>query len=402
VRGRSLPLAAALAVAGALGALAVGLAADMPGGELGHLAFMLAVAVPVTLAVVLGASRLLSTTSLRRRLVGIAALSGLAGLANLAALAALMLVDHHDVVLVAALLVYSLGVGAGTALALGRSASSAIARLEGTASRLAAGDLSARVGRLQTAPELNALAETLDEMAGRLDDAIRHERTIESQRHDLITAVSHDLRTPLASLRAMVEAIDDEVVEDRPTMRRYAGEMRRSIGSLVDLVDDLFELVQLEASAIEAEARRATVEEIVGAAVAACDGQAMRKGLRVETHLDGTEDTPCSPHLGRVLQNLLQNAIRHTPADGTVRVEADRDAGGLRLTVSDDGEGIPPEALEHIFDPFWRGDAARAGEGSGIGLTLAKRIVESLGGQIRVESTPATGSRFAVVVPERA
>jgi signal transduction histidine kinase len=199
----------------------------------------------------------------------------------------------------------------------------------------------------------------------------------------------------------MIEAIDDGVVSDAPTMRRYAVEMRRSIGSLVCLVDDLFELVQLEPAAIEAEARRATVEEIVDAAVAACNGQAARKGLRVETHLEGAEDARCSPHLGRVLQNLLQNAIRHTPTDGTVRVEAGRDAGALRLTVSDDGEGIPKEALERIFDPFWRGDAARAGEGSGIGLTLAKRIVESLGGQIRVESEPAQGARFAVLVPER-
>jgi signal transduction histidine kinase len=400
VNGRPLPLVG-FALAGAIGALAVGLAAGMPGGELGHLALMLGVAVPATLAVVLGAARLLSTTSLRRRLVGVAAISALAGLANLAALAALMLVDHHDLVLVAALLVYSLGVGVGAALALGRSASTAIARLEVTARRLASGDLSARVGRLGTGPELDALAATLDDMAARLDEAIRRERTIESQRGDLITAVSHDLRTPLASLRAMVEAIDDGVVSDAPTMRRYAVEMRRSVGSLVCLIDDLFELVQLEPAAIEAEARRATVEEIVDAAVAACDGQAARKGLRVETRLDGAGDARCSPHLGRVLQNLLQNAIRHTPADGTVRVEAGRDAGELRLTVSDDGEGMSKEALERIFEPFWRGDTARAGEGSGIGLTLARRIVESLGGQIRVESEPARGSRFAVLVPER-
>jgi signal transduction histidine kinase len=397
--GRSLPMAA-FALAGALGALVVGLAAGMRGGELGHLALALAVAVPVTLGVVIGAARLLSTTSLRRRLVGVAALSALAGLANLAALAALMLVDHHDLVLVAALLVYSLGVGVGTALALGRTASTAISRLEATAGRLAAGDLSARVGRLGTGPELDALAATLDDMAARLDEAIRRERTVESQRRDLITAVSHDLRTPLASLRAMVEAIDDGVVSDTPTMRRYAVEMRRSIGSLVCLVDDLFELVQLDDAVIEAEARRATVEEIVSAAVAACDGQAARKGLRVETQLDGAGEARCSSHLSRVLQNLLQNAIRHTPADGTVLVEAGRDAAGLRLSVSDEGEGISEQALERIFDPFWRGDAARAGEGSGIGLTLAKRIVESLGGQIRVESEPAQGARFAVFVPE--
>jgi signal transduction histidine kinase len=232
-------------------------------------------------------------------------------------------------------------------------------------------------------------------------DAAERQRRIERQRRDLITAISHDLRTPLASLRAMAEAIDEEVVDDPDTMRRYAREMRRSTEALATLVDDLFELAQLDAGAIEAEASRATVEEVVGSALGACDGEAHRKGLRLETRLDGTGSALCSPRLGRVLQNLIQNAIRHTPADGTVVVEALRQRGSLQLIVSDTGEGIPPDALERVFDPFWRGDAARGGEGSGLGLALSKRIVESLGGQIRVESEPARGSRFAVLVPDR-
>jgi signal transduction histidine kinase len=232
-------------------------------------------------------------------------------------------------------------------------------------------------------------------------DAVEHQRRVERQRRDLITAISHDLRTPLASLRAMAEAIDEEVVDDPGTMRRYAAEMRRSTESLARLVDDLFELAQLEAGAIEAEARRATVAEVVGSALGACGGHAQRKGLRLETRLDGAGSVPCSPRLGRVLQNLIQNAIRHTPADGTVRVEARRDRGALRLVVSDTGDGIPADSLDRIFDPFWRGDAARGGEGSGLGLALSKRIVESLGGQIRVESEPARGSSFAILVPDR-
>jgi signal transduction histidine kinase len=233
-------------------------------------------------------------------------------------------------------------------------------------------------------------------------DAVARERAVEAQRRDLITAVSHDLRTPLASLRAMAEAIDEGVVRDPPTMRRYAADMRRSAESLGTLIDDLFELVQLEPQAIAAEARRATVQEVVSAALAACGAQAKRKGLRLETELNGVADVPCSPRVGRVLQNLVQNAIRHTPADGTVRVEAERRPGALRLTVSDTGEGIPADSLERIFDPFWRGDAARTTEGSGLGLALSKRIVESLGGEIEVESDPARGSSFAVLLRESA
>jgi signal transduction histidine kinase len=166
-------------------------------------------------------------------------------------------------------------------------------------------------------------------------------------------------------------------------------------------VDDLFELVQLEPQAIAAEARRVTVAEVVDAALAACGADARRKGLRLETKLDGAATAPCSPHLGRVVQNLLQNAVRHTPADGTVRVEAERHRGTLRLTVSDNGEGIPADALTSVFDPFWRGDASRTSEGSGLGLAITKRIVEALGGEIEVASKPGRGSRFAVMLSER-
>jgi signal transduction histidine kinase len=231
-------------------------------------------------------------------------------------------------------------------------------------------------------------------------DAISREREIQRQRRDLITAVSHDLRTPLASLRAMAEAIDEGVVSDPATLRQYVAEMRRSVDALVALIDDLFELAQVDAGAIEVESRRATVEEVVAKAVAACDGQATEKGLRVEARIAEVAGSSCSPRLTRVVQNLLQNAIRHTPADGTVLVEAHRETGSLRLTVEDTGEGIPAESADRIFEPFWRGDAARSSDGSGLGLTLAKRIVESLDGQIQVDTDLGRGARFAVVVPE--
>jgi signal transduction histidine kinase len=231
-------------------------------------------------------------------------------------------------------------------------------------------------------------------------EARARERALEAQRRDLIVAVSHDLRTPLASLRAMAEAIDDGIVDDPPTLRRYVGEMRAGIDALVALVDDLFEFAKLDAGALGAEVERATVTEVVERALSACDGQAVEKGLRIEARIDAVAAASCSPHLTRVVQNLLQNAIRHTPADGTVLVSADRGPAGVVLTVEDDGEGIPADALERVFDPFWSSDPSRTGNGSGLGLALAKRIVESLGGRIEVESEPERGSRFAVLVPE--
>jgi len=237
-------------------------------------------------------------------------------------------------------------------------------------------------------------------MAARLSASLERHRAAEAQRSDLITAVSHDLRTPLAGLRAMVEAIDDGVVDDVATVRRYVAEMRGAVDSLVVLVDDLFELVQLDAGAIGAESERARLDDVVRSAVAACDAQAAEKGLALETKLNGAAAARCSPRITRVIQNLLQNAIRHTPADGSVRVEARQAGDRIEVVVADSGEGIEPAALERVFDPFWRGDAARSSEGAGLGLALAKRIVEALGGSIVVESEPTRGSRFAIVLPE--
>jgi signal transduction histidine kinase len=165
------------------------------------------------------------------------------------------------------------------------------------------------------------------------------------------------------------------------------------------LVDDLFELVQLEAGAIAAETRRARLEAVVAAAVDACRGDALEKRLRVQTSLGEAGQHLCSPRLTRVVQNLLQNAIRHTPADGTVRVEARLEADRLEVVVADDGEGIPASQIARVFEPFWRGDAARATPGAGLGLALARRITQALGGDISVDSPPHGGARFAIVLP---
>jgi signal transduction histidine kinase len=398
---RPLTLAGAIALAGALASLGIGALAGMPGHELGHLALLLLPA--VVLSGVTGAlvAPLLMRSRLRSRLVALALVATLVGLANLAVIAWLMFLSAHEAAQVALLLVYSTAAGIGVALAAARTSVAAVDRLTATARRLADGDLEARAGPLNADPELETIAAGLDDMAARLSASLERHRAAEEQRRDLVTAVSHDLRTPLAGLRAMVEAIDEGVVDDPRTVRRYVTEMRGAVESLVVLVDDLFELVQLDAVALVAESERARLDDVVRSAVAACDAQAIEKGLALETKLDGAAAAHCSPRVTRVIQNLLQNAIRHTPADGTVRVEAHRVRDQLEVVVEDSGEGIEPASLERIFDPFWRGDAARAGPGSGLGLALAKRIVEALGGSIVVESEPARGSRFAILLPHQ-
>ena len=392
-------VAALIAALGALATLAIGLGA-FGAGEAGQLALLMLVAIVLSAVATAVAMPRLARASLRVRLVSIAAFSTLIGFANLVVLSLLMLVDAHVATVLAVLLVYSTAAAVGAALATARTTSEAIARIGNTARRLAAGDLDARTGPVAAGGEIDSLARSLDDMAGRLASSLERERAAESQRRSLVTAVSHDLRTPLSGLRAMIEAIEDGVVDDPSTIRRYIHEMGSSVDSLVALVDDLFELVQLDAGAIQAETERARVEEVVHSALAACEAQASTKGLVVQARIDGAAEIPCSPRLTRVVQNLVQNAIRHTPSDGTVVVEASHRERELQLAVVDTGDGIGDEALDHVFEPFWRGDSARATQGSGLGLALAKRIVEALGGSIAVESGSARGARFAVLVPD--
>lgn len=399
---RPVALAAVVAVVGGLGTIAVGALMGMGGAELVHLALLLLPAAAVTVVAAVLAGPLLRRASFRARLVAVALVAAVASLANLGALAALMFVDAHDAALMGVLLAYSLGAGVAAALVTSRSQTSAVGRLARAADRLAQGDLDARIGSLEAGPELDSLARTLDDMAGRVQRSIAAERAADRVRRDLITAVSHDLRTPLAGLRAVAEAIEDGVVDDPPTLRRYMTDLRAQVETLSVLVDDLFELVQLEEGALLRESSRTRLGDVIGSAIDACRSQAAAKGLVVERRLDGAGSATCSPRIGRVLQNLLQNAIQHTPADGTIRIEAHRRPQAVEVVVADSGEGIPAEALDRVFDPFWRGDRSRSGAGSGLGLALAKRIVEALGGRITVESAPARGSRFAVLVPDQA
>jgi signal transduction histidine kinase len=395
---------ALVGLTGAVAALATwagGALLGMPPSDV--LQLVLALAASAVLVVVWTAvgSRWLAGSSLRHRFLVVAVVGVVVALSILGVVAALMFVSRHDASIVAVVLVSSALVGIGGALALTRTTGAALRRLSHTTEALAQGDLSARVGPMTADSELVALGRTLDEMAERLQASVSRERDLEARRRDLMTSVSHDLRTPLARLRAMVEAIDEEVVGDPPSLRRYAREMRRSVGSLSQLVDDLFELAQIDAGAIERETERIPVDQLVRVAVAELQDQAREKGLVVEMSLAQAAGALCSPRLVRVLQNLLHNAIRHTPADGTVRIEAGRDRSGIALAVEDTGEGIAPDALDHVFEPFWQADASRSGDGSGLGLALTKRIVESLGGRIEVRSSLTRGSRFAVWVPER-
>jgi signal transduction histidine kinase len=400
IRGRkTFVVAGSIAVVGVIGTVVVGAIGGMHPPDLKHLLGAVAAGAGITIVALLILTPLLAKTSLRRRLVAVALVAAIAAVVNLAILTAAMAVDDHDAALVLALLVYAAAISAASALVLAQRSAEAVERLDDVAERFGTGELDVRVGPLDAGPELDTLARTLDVMAARLQAATDRERELEGTRRDLTVALSHDLRTPLASLRAMIEAIDDGIVDDPVDVRRYVSEMRRSADQLTRMVDDLFELTQLEAGALEMERRRARLDDVVGNAMAAVEAVAVAKRLALGADLGGAAATPCSPRLERVLQNLLSNAVRHTPADGTVCVLASLRGGQLSLAVEDTGEGIDPEDLSKVFDPFFRADPARSGPGSGLGLAIAKRIVELLGGTIHAERRLPSGSRVAVDLP---
>lgn len=226
----------------------------------------------------------------------------------------------------------------------------------------------------------------------------------EATRRQLVAAVSHDLRTPIASLRLLVEAIEDDLVDDEER-RRYLATMQTHIRSLSAMIDDLFELSRIEAGAIDWSMRQVELTLLVDETVAAMAPEARARQVELRARLgEGGLSAHADPEkVQRVLFNLIRNAIRHTPADGSVTVRAEAGADAVEIEVADTGAGIPPDDRAHVFDAFWRGgaDAARDTDGAGLGLAVARAIVETHGGRIWL--APATeGTRVRFSLPRSA
>ena len=235
-------------------------------------------------------------------------------------------------------------------------------------------------------------------LAVRLAMEERSRRQIEAARRQMVAAVSHDLRTPLASLRLLVEAIDDGVATGE-TRERYLGEMRTHVEALTRLIDDLFELSRIEAGEISWTMGRVELRELIGDTVAVMRAPAEARGVALAADLPAHEVAARADveKVQRVLFNLIQNAIRHTPADGSVIVRARTGGDGVEVEVADEGEGIPVADGERVFEAFYRGDEARSEDGAGLGLAISRAIVEAHGGRIWLEAgAPGTSVRFTL------
>jgi signal transduction histidine kinase len=344
---------------------------------------------------------------------------------NIFLTASLMFIsDTHDLPLLVLLLLFAAVVSLVLGYVLARALAQRVTELHQGARALAGGDLSVRVAASGT-DELAALAAEFNAMAEQLAAAAAERERLELARRDLIAAISHDLRTPLASLRVMTEALADGLVDDPATTTRYLTTMRGQIGHLSSLIDDLFELAQIDAGALRLELQRASLDDLISDALEGLRPQAVAKGVRLEGGVAaGVGPVLVAPQkIERVLYNLVTNAIRHTPSDGVVTISASSELGVLSaelpesskgtqhstlktqnwvmVEVADTGEGIAAEDLPRIFDRFYRGEKSRsrATGGAGLGLAIARGIVEAHGGQIWVESAQGRGARIRFTLP---
>lgn len=311
----------------------------------------------------------------------------------------LMFVSSHDALLVSAIVLaaglVALRVGDLVAGGVARDVASASAALEA----VGRGERDVRLGSAAR-DEIGALARAADSMAEQLAEGERARNAAEGARRQLVAAVSHDLRTPIAALRLLVEAIEDDVV-DEATRRRYLATMRTHIGALSAMIDDLFELSRIEAGQIEWSMRQVELSLLVDETVAAMRPEARARRVDVRSELEDRRlSARADPEkIQRVLFNLIRNAIRHTPADGSVTVRAEAGLEAVQIEVADTGDGIPAADREHIFEPFYRGarEAARDSEGAGLGLAICRAIVETHGGRIWIgPSEQGTTVRFSL------
>ena len=340
------------------------------------------------------------TGSLARQFALVVAVAVAPVLVALVVVGWLMVVSGHAAVLVAAIVV---GAGAVAVLAAKLVADGILGDVESIRRGLTAVRSGRRDVTIETAArdELAELAQAANAMISQLraEEAARDQS--DAARRDLVAAVSHDLRTPITSLRLLAEAVEDEIVDEQ-TRASYLRRMRTHIDALSALIDDLFELSRLEAGDIRWTLERVPLDELVGETVEAMRVQAERKGVAVVANVpDQLGPARANPEkLQRVLFNLIQNAIRHTPADGSVVVRAEPFDDHIEVEVADTGDGIADDDRERVFTAFYRGgaDSARTTGGAGLGLAVSRAIVEAHGGRIWLPET-SVGTRVRFSLP---
>jgi signal transduction histidine kinase len=343
--------------------------------------------------------------SLRWTLLAIIALTVALIFVNVWVTAQLMFISEHDLVLTSGLLVFAGLIALTSVLYISGTLTDRIHELAVAAQRLARGELKTR---LQVAgnDELAALARNFNEMAGALEAVDQQKRLLEQARRDLIAWVSHDLRTPLAAIRAMNEAVLDGIVTDAETQRRYQQTIGREVQHLSQLIDDLFAMAQLDTGRQTLHREPTSLRDLISDTLGGLSARAQQAGVRLRGEV---APDPLMAHVApdkiqRVLYNLLDNALQHTPSGGTVTLTAGEGEGGLCVSVHNTGSYIAEFDLPHVFESFYRGEPSRrqadnGARGTGLGLAIARGFIQAHGGTITVESDPTRGTTFTFTLP---
>jgi len=274
------------------------------------------------------------------------------------------------------------------ALVLARGIAQSIRRVSDASAELASGDLSARAP-VSGPNEITQLASAFNTMAASIEQLF-------DARRELVAWASHDLRTPLASIQAMIEALEDGLADPAD----YLPTLRDQVRTLSRLVDDLFELARIDSGALSFELEETPVAVVVESALRLARPEASNRHVELLAYLDSEATARVEPDkIQRVLSNLLTNALRHTPSDGSVAVHLEQRPEDILIRVEDTGSGLPAEALGRMFERFWRADRARPADGAGLGLAIARGLVEAHGGQIWAENRAQGGARISFTLP---
>ena len=316
--------------------------------------------------------------------------------------AQLMFISEHDLALAGMLLLFASGISVSFGYLISSGLVQALGDILQASERLSEGDLTARVPA-GGSDEVARLGASFNQMASRLEAAAQEARRMEAARRDFVAGASHDLRTPLASLQAMIEALAEGVVDDPETVQRYLRQSQAEILRLRGLTDDLFQLAQLDAGHFAMQYEPASLSDLVSDSLGSLSPRAAAKGLTVSGWVDPQVGLVWMAPLqvGRILHNLLDNALAHTPEGGTIAVRAAPEGGSVLISVQDSGEGISAEDLPRVFERFYRGEQSRSRSagGTGLGLAIAKGLVEAHGGEIWVDSRPGNGACFGFSLP---
>jgi signal transduction histidine kinase len=297
-----------------------------------------------------------------------------------------MFLSSHDLNLLLVVLVFAVATTVAFAVSVSGDLTRDLEATAGAARRIQSGDLGARTGVIR-ADEVGTVAETFDRMASELEQRDAERRADERARREFLAAIGHDLRTPLASLRAAIEALEDGLAPDPD---RYLQSMDRDVAALSSLVDDLFLLARLEEGSIAMERGPIDVTELADEAIEVLTPVAATAEVRLELVADRrVVAVGGSEAVSRVLRNLIDNAIRFAPSGSAVTVEV-RNEDGAAVRVLDHGPGFTPEFVDQALERFSRDDPSRERStgGSGLGLAIARGFIEALNGTIWAEPGP--------------